>query len=74
MFVSLWCKNGRAVLIGMGLLTENLARVDALGAPAYLESCNPANNKRYERAGFAARDQITAPSGHIVTTMWRPAR
>lgn len=60
--------------LGMGLLTENLARIDALGAPAYLESCNPANNKRYASVGFTARDTITLASGHVVTTMWRPAR
>jgi GNAT superfamily N-acetyltransferase len=60
--------------LGMGLLTENLARIDTLGAPAYLESCNPANNRRYESVGFIAADRITIPSGHVVTTMWRPAR
>ncbi len=64
----------RGKQIGMGLLTENLARIDALGAPAYLESCNPANNVRYARAGFVAKAEIVIPSGHVVTTMWRPAR
>ena len=59
--------------LGMGLLTESLARIDRLGAPAYLESSNPANNKRYESVGFAARDEIALASGHVVTTMWRPA-
>jgi len=60
--------------LGMGLLAESLVRIDELGVPAYLESSNPANNLRYERLGFAARDRITAPSGHIVTTMWRTAQ
>jgi len=60
--------------LGMGLLTENLDRIDAIGAPAYLESCNPANNRRYESVGFVAADRITIASGHVVTTMWRPAR
>ena len=59
---------------GMALLTENLARIDAVRMPAYLESCNPANNKRYASLGFTARDSITLASGHTVTTMWRPAR
>ncbi|MFC8451226.1 GNAT family N-acetyltransferase [Kitasatospora sp. NPDC057223] len=59
--------------LGMGLLAENLARIDAVGAPAYLESCNPVNNRRYERAGFLARDTVTL-GGRPVTTMWRPAR
>ncbi|MFG2891836.1 GNAT family N-acetyltransferase [Streptomyces sp. NPDC048248] len=59
--------------LGMGLLAESLARIDALGAPAYLESSNPANLARYERAGFAAHGRITVATGHVVTTMWRPA-
>jgi ribosomal protein S18 acetylase RimI-like enzyme len=59
--------------LGMGLLAEGLARIDALGAPVYLESTNPANIKRYESIGFAARDEITAVGGQVVTTMWRPA-
>jgi ribosomal protein S18 acetylase RimI-like enzyme len=34
--------------IGMALLRESLARIDALNMPAYLESSNPAaNDKRY---------------------------
>ena len=37
----------------MGLLAENLQRIDAEGAPAFLESSNPANDHRYERLGFA---------------------
>ncbi|WP_371477726.1 GNAT family N-acetyltransferase [Kitasatospora sp. NBC_00315] len=60
--------------LGMGVLAESLTRVDALGAPAYLESSNPANDARYEKAGFVARDRITTATGHVVTTMWRPAR
>jgi GNAT superfamily N-acetyltransferase len=60
--------------LGMGLLAESLARIDALRAPAYLESSNPANNRRYESVGFTARDEITIATGHVVTTMWRPAR
>ncbi|MFG2789523.1 GNAT family N-acetyltransferase [Streptomyces sp. NPDC048419] len=60
--------------LGMGLLAESLTRIDALGAPAYLESSNPANLARYRSVGFTARDTITIATGHIVTTMWRPAR
>ncbi|WP_405871639.1 MULTISPECIES: GNAT family N-acetyltransferase [unclassified Streptomyces] len=59
--------------LGMALLAESLARIDALGAPAYLESTNAANLKRYESVGFAVRDEITIPTGQVVTTMWRPA-
>ncbi|MEU9131012.1 GNAT family N-acetyltransferase [Kitasatospora sp. NPDC048540] len=60
--------------LGMGLLAQGLEQVDALGAPAYLESSNPANLGRYESVGFTARGRITTATGHVVTTMWRPAR
>ena len=40
--------NGR----GMGLLAANLATIDDLAMPAYLESSNRANDHRYERLGF----------------------
>src|SRR5919112_2617644 len=38
--------------IGMGLLAENLEQLHRDGTPAYLESTNPANDRRYERLGF----------------------
>ncbi len=38
--------------LGMALLAENLAAIDAEGMPAYLESSNPDNVPRYERLGF----------------------
>jgi GNAT superfamily N-acetyltransferase len=60
--------------LGMGLLAETLTRIDALGAAAYLESTNPANNGRYQSVGFAPHAEITMPIGHVVTTMRRPAR
>ncbi|MEU6260034.1 GNAT family N-acetyltransferase [Streptomyces sp. NPDC047043] len=59
--------------LGMALLAESLARIDEVGAPAYLESTNPANLKRYESVGFAVRDEIVLPTGQVVTTMWRAA-
>lgn len=60
---------------GMRLLADTLALIDREGMPAYLESTNPANNRRYERVGF----QVTGGfegyvPGSVVTTMWRPAR
>lgn len=58
--------------LGMGLLAESLVHIDALAAPAYLESSNSVNNARYESVGFIPRDQITTATGHVVTTMWRP--
>lgn len=59
--------------LGMGLLRESLARIDALRQPAYLESSNPVNNARYAGVGFVPRDEFATASGHVVTTMWRPA-
>jgi GNAT superfamily N-acetyltransferase len=61
--------------LGMALLAENLREIDAEGAPAYLESSNPANVPRYEALGFAATGAFATPDGaHEVTTMWRDAR
>ncbi|PBC67647.1 acetyltransferase (GNAT) family protein [Streptomyces sp. TLI_235] len=60
--------------LGMGLVATVLNQVDALGAPAYLESTNPTNLPRYERAGFVPRERITTDAGPVVATMWRPAR
>jgi GNAT superfamily N-acetyltransferase len=58
--------------IGMALLAENLRSVDEAGAPAYLESSNPANDRRYERAGFRRVGAFTTPDGErTVATMWR---
>jgi ribosomal protein S18 acetylase RimI-like enzyme len=56
------------------LLAEYLQRVDAEHMPAYLESSNPANLKRYMRLGFEPIGEIEVPDGRpAVTTMWRPA-
>jgi GNAT superfamily N-acetyltransferase len=61
--------------VGMALLAENLAAIDAQGLPAYLESSNPANDARYERVGFSPVGAFSTPDGsHRVTTMWREAR
>ena len=58
--------------IGMALLKENLARIDADHMPAYLESSNPANNHRYESVGFVPITSFEAPGeGPTVTGMWR---
>jgi GNAT superfamily N-acetyltransferase len=57
---------------GMALLGENLARMDAEGVPAYLESSNPANDRRYQRLGFKRLGEFTTPGGErTVGTMWR---
>ena len=57
---------------GMGLLASNLARIDELGMPAYLESSNRANDHRYERLGFTQIGEFEAPGGGpTVGCMWR---
>jgi GNAT superfamily N-acetyltransferase len=61
--------------LGMALLEENLARIDAERMPAYLESSNPGNNHRYESVGFVAVVTFQAPGdGPVVTGMWRKSR
>ncbi|MFJ9560104.1 GNAT family N-acetyltransferase [Streptomyces fuscichromogenes] len=60
--------------LGMALLSDTLARLDDIGANAYLESTNPANDRRYESVGFVPRGQLVTPGGQTVTTMWRRAR
>jgi GNAT superfamily N-acetyltransferase len=58
--------------LGMGLLADNLARIDAEGTPAYLESSNPANERRYERHGFVRCGVFDlSEDGPSVTQMWR---
>jgi GNAT superfamily N-acetyltransferase len=58
--------------LGMALLAANLERMDREGVPAYLESSNPGNNRRYERLGFRWVGEFTTPDGQrTVATMWR---
>jgi GNAT superfamily N-acetyltransferase len=61
--------------VGMRLLAHDLELIDAEHKPAYLESSNPANDRRYERVGFEAVGEFSFPGdGPVVTTMWRAAR
>ena len=60
--------------LGMGLLASGLEFVDEQGLPAYLESTNNDNDRRYARLGFEPFDVVELPNGHRVTTMWREAR
>jgi GNAT superfamily N-acetyltransferase len=61
--------------IGMALLAENLRRIDSEGAPAYLESTNPANHARYEGVGFAPMASFElGEDGPPVAQMWRDPR
>ena len=58
--------------VGQALLAENLARWDAAGVPAYLESTNPGNDHRYARAGFRPIGGFEAVRDRAwVTAMWR---
>jgi GNAT superfamily N-acetyltransferase len=59
--------------VGQRLLAENLERWDATGLPAYLESTNPGNDHRYERAGFRRVGGFRSVLDEApVSTMWRP--
>lgn len=61
--------------VGMRLLAENLARIDELKMPAYLESSSPANEARYERVGFERIGSFATPDGsRKVAMMWRDPR
>jgi GNAT superfamily N-acetyltransferase len=61
--------------LGMALLADNLARIDAEGAPAYLESSDPANARRYERLGFVRIGEFKPPhEQETISTMWREGR
>ncbi len=59
--------------VGMALLADGLARIDAEGMPAYLESSNSANDGRYERLGFERVGEFRRPPDDVVavSTMWR---
>jgi GNAT superfamily N-acetyltransferase len=60
--------------IGQRLLAADLARWDAAGVPAYLESTNPGNDHRYERAGFRRVGGFRAVLDDApISTMWRPS-
>jgi GNAT superfamily N-acetyltransferase len=60
---------------GMGLLAANLAQIDEIGMPVYLESSNRANDHRYERFGFVQAGEFAAPAGGpTLACMWRDPR
>jgi GNAT superfamily N-acetyltransferase len=60
---------------GSAVIAPVLARCDAEGVPAYLESSNPRNLAFYARHGFVERGVGGAPrGGPTMTTMWREPR
>jgi ribosomal protein S18 acetylase RimI-like enzyme len=60
--------------IGSALLACALARCDADGLPAYLESSNPRNIPLYQRHGFAILGTIQVGASPPVTPMLRHPR
>ena len=62
----------RGLGLGMELLVANLSDIDAVHMPAYLESTNPKNLRRYESVGFEVCGAFDLPDdGPTVMTMWR---
>lgn len=59
--------------LGIALLQANLAEIDKEGVSSYLESSNPANDKRYQRVGYEPVVTFDLPAGQRVTGMWRQA-
>lgn len=60
--------------IGSSLLSHALARCDAGGMPAYLESTNPRNVPLYERHGFVRLGEIQVGSSPPMVPMLREPR
>ena len=60
--------------LGGALLKQALARCDADGLPAYLESSNPRNIPLYQRHGFEILGRIQVGSSPPVTPMLRKSR
>ena len=60
--------------LGSALLAQVLARVDADGLPAYLESSSERNLALYGRHGFEIIDEVAIPGGPRIWPMWREPR
>ncbi|MGP8296662.1 GNAT family N-acetyltransferase [Streptomyces inhibens] len=57
---------------GAALLRSGLAKADAAGLPAYLESSKPSNLPFYEHFGFAVLGEVQLPGGG--PTLWSMRR
>jgi len=60
--------------LGSALLAHMLARVDADGMAAYLESSNERNIALYGRHGFEITSEVAIPGGPRIWPMWREPR
>jgi GNAT superfamily N-acetyltransferase len=60
--------------LGSALLSEMLARADADGVAAYLESSKERNIDFYARHGFRVTGELQLPRGPTVWPMWREAQ
>ena len=60
--------------LGSALLAQVLARVDADGMPAYLESSSERNLALYARHGFEITDEVAIPGGPRIWPMCREPR
>jgi GNAT superfamily N-acetyltransferase len=60
--------------LGGALMRHALARCDAEGSSAYLESTNPRNISLYERHGFKIIDEIRVGACPVITPMLRKPR
>jgi hypothetical protein len=57
--------------LGMGLIKSCLVEFDAKGVPSYLESSNPANDHRYESAGYRTVVRFVLSGGQVFAGIWR---
>ncbi len=60
--------------LGSALMEAAIARIDADGRPAWLESSNPRNISFYQRFGFEIVGEIRTATSPVLTPMLRPGR
>lgn len=60
--------------LGTALMEAAIARIDADGRPAWLESSNPRNIPLYRRFGFEIVGEIRTETSPVLTPMLRPGK